>query len=351
MHNHIVSPFTILVEVTRDRKGVGLDLPALKIPLALIDISKKENKANVKQAIEINYLKQATTNVEMYYRRMLSRCAIKVNIPYSSNSEWPNSREIRSLLAPTTKKLIRFVDKSDHYWETATAYLKPITNTLGEENVRRLAWKLYLLILAAKYKSEVILSPEKTLALIHEIESSTNLNAEGRARLAVVAGLFRCFSIPVEGPCLRFLPNVPSHAVSERIAEIMEDAYLLEASHLRRLFGIQQNIASVKRDLRLLLSFIRKERSWAKGLITTGSNLVFGGTASLAALEKLIKVIPELEKGAHYPVLAVNDENIVVKHESYWQFNKGITNKLLLSIDASGLPKRKPNNSFNRTRR
>lgn len=74
--------------------------------------------------------------------------------------------------------------------------------------------------------------------------------------------------------------------------------------------------------------------------------MLIGGDASLAALEKLTKLVPELEKGAHYPVLAVNDENVVVKRESYWQFTKDVSGNLLLSIDASGLPKRKPKKKF-----
>jgi hypothetical protein len=350
MHNNVLSPFTMLFEATRTRKGLVLSESDLRIPLELLPEKSEKSEAHAQLSAKANSPNRAITSLEMHLRRMLSRCALRVNIPYSSNPDWPKSSEVRSSLAPTTKKLIRFVDRSDHYWEAVVAYLKPVSISLGEDyRLSNLAWDLYLLILAAKYKSEVVLPPERTLALIHNIESSTELNAEAKARLSAIEGLFRFFTVPVEGPCLRFLPNISSLAVSERIDEIMEDAYLLEASHLRRLFGIKQNIASIKRDLRLLLSFIRKERPWAKGLVTTSSNFIVGGNASLAALEKLIELVPALEKEAHYPVLAIKDENIVVKRESCFQFVKGISSNLLISMDVVGLQKRKPNKSFDRS--
>ena len=83
----------------------------------------------------------------------------------------------------------------------------------------------------------------------------------------------------------------------------MEDAYILEASRLRRFLGVKQNIISIKRDLRLILSHICKKRAWAKGLVEIGSSTILGGPNSAKALEKLIDIIPSLGDFEQLPVL------------------------------------------------
>jgi len=115
-------------------------------------------------------------------------------------------------------------------------------------------------VLAARYKGEAVLSPEQFIAYTTELDESPSTSAEGRARLARLAGLIQLFDTSQTVPSLRVRPDVGPQDVSHRIAEILEDAYLLEASHLRRTFGLKQNIASVRRDLRKLLEFITKNR-------------------------------------------------------------------------------------------
>ena len=339
MQNNIVCPITLPVEVTRDQKGrAWFDLSAFKTSIALMDISTSTHTKRKESLSE--YENCAATSLELYFRRMLLRCALRVHVPYNSGPDVPSPRQIKALLAPTVKNTIRFVDRYDRYWNAVVAYLRPISRSL--QNDQRdwplaldssLARNLYLLILATKHESEVVLPPRETLDIITKIEANGNLDAEAKARLSVVAGLFGSFTRSVEGHTLRLLPNIPSFALSERIEEILEDAYLLEASHLRRMLGIKECVTSIKRDLRLLLSFIQKKRPWAKGIVSIGSDVVLGGKISSELLEKLIDLVPDLGSGIHYPVLAVKDDRIVIKKESCFQFSRSIKGKTLIRMD------------------
>lgn len=315
----------MLVEVCRDEKGcAGFPLSSFKIPLALKDTPESlalRHGNDKRQALALS--------IESYLRRMIARCALRINIPYSPDQEWIRPRMLKSLLSPTTKKSIRFVDRQEQYWRTVLAYLKPISNKIGPNpKLSQLAWNLYLLILSAKYKSEVVLPPGKTLSLLSELEKDAHFDTEGLARLSVLAGLFNCFEPTTEGPTLRFLPNSHKFAVSERIEEILEDAYLLEASQLRRFLGIKQNITAIKRDLRKLLTYISKERSWAKGLLGIGSSTILGGDASAKVLEKLSVLLPTLELGSDPPVLTDVGEQLFGEQEACIDVIRGIGENL-----------------------
>jgi hypothetical protein len=339
MHNNIVCPFTLPVEVARDKVGrAGFSEEALRTSVAMCDLSKSTRTKRKESLSE--YENRAATSLELYFRRMLSRCALRVHTPYNSGQNVPSPRQIKMVLAPTIKKTVRFVDRYDRYWNAVVAYLRPISRSL--QNDQRdwplawdscLAWNLYLLILATKYESEVVLPPRETLDIIAKIGTTGNLDAEAKARLSVVSGLFGSFTRAVEGHILRLLPNIPSFALSERIEEILEDAYLLEASHLRRLLGIKEKVTSIKRHLRLLLSFIQRKRSWAKGIVSIGSDVVLGGKTSFGLLETLIELVPDLGSGRHYPVLAVKDDRIVFEKESCFQFIRSIQGETLIRLD------------------
>ena len=60
----------------------------------------------------------------------------------------------------------------------------------------------------------------------------------------------------------------------ERIDEILEDAYLLEASKLRMFFSPGANWAALRRDLRILLSWVIRNRGWAKNAFRLGEQIV-----------------------------------------------------------------------------
>ena len=136
---------------------------------------------------------------------------------------------------------------------------------------------LYLLTLATKLKSEVLLPPAEALLHLSRIERHNLQNSEARARASVLMGLFNAFECAIEGPVLHYRPRIGKLAITERIDEILQDAYLLDASRLRRFLGVKSNVASVKRDLHKLLSYISSNRRWAKGLFSVGSITVIQG--------------------------------------------------------------------------
>jgi hypothetical protein len=153
-------------------------------------------------------------------------------------------------------------------------------------------------------------SPERFIANAAKLDKSSSISAEGRARLARLVGLLQLFDTGRAAPSLRVRPDVGPHEVSRRIAEILEDAYLLEASQLRRMFGLKQNVTSIRRDLRKLLEFIAKSRPWDRGLVSLSSTQLIGGDSGLKVMETLVDMLPVLDGSLSQPVLTRIDTNL-----------------------------------------
>ena len=273
-------------------------------------------------------------SVETYIRRMVSHCAVGVHIPYTASEKWIGPRTIKSLLAPSSRKRIQFVDQCNRLWDAVVAYLRPLSEALGANNtLELLAWDLYVITLATRYRTEVALSPERTLLLISQLDKLSELDAECRMRLATIAGILNCFEPNPDGPFLRFLPRATEVLISERLEEIMEDAYFLEASRLRRFLGVKQNVASIKRDLRKVLSHISHKSAWAKGLVGIGSATIMGGNGSAKVLEKLVQLIPSLGSHGQWPVLT--DVHVPsLGNEAYIQIIRGMSGENLYRLQS-----------------
>src|ERR1041384_4680400 len=70
-----------------------------------------------------------------------------------------------------------------------------------------------------------------------------------RARLATIAGLFSSLRAGQgDIPSLSVIPTGKAGILTERVHELAEDAYLLEASAVRRFLGLGSNIAALRRD-------------------------------------------------------------------------------------------------------
>lgn len=230
--------------------------------------------------------------LELYLRRMISRCAIKVYLPSYSKPSWLKPAQMKSTLAPSTRKHLVFLDQRQKVWNAIKAYFEPIRAKHKTDNVGPaydildlVAWDLYCLALSVKYSSEAVLSHEKTIQAIDWLEHKAWFGSEEKSRLARVRGIFGLFTNKEEVPGFRVLPTVFRHCILERIEEILEDAYLLEVSELRRLFSVSVNRAAAKRQLRKITDFIVGHRSWAKGILETGSQLIFPSSGE--PLEKL----------------------------------------------------------------
>ncbi len=202
-------------------------------------------------------------------------------------------------LSSSVRKRVSFIDKKGTLWKTICKYLlfteKDVEISPFNEDKDAIAWYLYLLSLAVKKGAEVPILPNAPLYFISRLIKSQKLSKESLARLPIIEGLFRSFSQHTESPTLTFSPRIPITAIRDRIDEIVEDAYMLEASRLRRFFGYRQNITSIKRDLRLVLKTITQNSKWAKGVVNIGTDIL-STSQNIGGLSKLHEIIPGISK-------------------------------------------------------
>lgn len=326
MQNNVLSPLTMILKMPGYSKRPAFTVSMIETSLELAGHSKGETGRT-----------RLADSVEIYIRRMVSHCAVGVHIPYTASEQWLRPRTIKSLLAPSSRKRIQFVDQRHRLWDAVVDYLRPLYESIGANNaLELLAWDLYVITLATRYKTEVTLSPERTLLLISELDKLSELNAECRMRLATIAGILNCFEPNTDGPFLRFFPRATEVLIYERLEEIMEDAYYLEASRLRRFLGVKQNVASIKRDLRKVLSHISHKSAWAKGLVGIGSATIMGGKGSAKVLEKLVQLIPSLGSHGQWPVLTDVHVPSLGNQEAYIQIIRGMSGENFYRLQSGG---------------
>lgn len=303
MINRIISPLTLAVPAYRDKNGnAGFGIESLEISLLLSQQkSERENSSNISN-------EDLANSIEIYLLKMVSNCAVTVDVPYQSNPNWLKPNKLRSLLSPSLKKTVNFIDSRSSIWNACTAYLQPLVEKIGSRRfLDELIWYLYLLALSAKYKAEVVLPPENALQCVLKLGTEKGLDSESKFRLAKIEGLFKSFNTKVSSPVLN-LDGYRSYIdITERIDEILEDAYLLEASQIKRFFGLNSNKAALKRDLRKILGLITSKRSWAKGLVSVGSTAMYGSDSSDKVLDNLLNIIPQLGNLDEGPVLTGHD--------------------------------------------
>ncbi|MFZ2634274.1 MAG: hypothetical protein WA081_17810 [Desulfosalsimonadaceae bacterium] len=255
---------------------------------------------------------------EEHIRTMVTSCAWKIHIPAHTNSCWATPSHLKSLLTPTFRKRVNFIDKQNSNWKTVLNYFKPMIEDVPLDRspgcqpfygdplllLGRIASDFYNIVLATRHSCEVSLSPQRTLHMIRFLLSSHciwALSAESRNRLTTIEGIFSLFTKKEEIPGFVCIP-LKDYSFSERINEIMEDADLLQASELRRFFGLKSNVASIKRDMRIILKFISK-KGWVKGALNVSSQLCLLPTETGALIDKLIGAIPTLGSDISAPVL------------------------------------------------
>jgi len=305
--NHCICPVTIVIQegIPSHVRGTrfGFTSKHLKACLQLV----REEPANTTAR---GFL---ASSIETYLRRLVSHCALKVHVPAFADCAWQSPAEIKRLLAPSLRSHLVFVDNRKALWQAVWEFFSPVTETVSDTNpnvLSQLAWAFYLLVLAARYHGEAVISAKDFLRYAARVDRDASLSSEARARLARMCGVFRLFEPHGTVPSLRVRADAGPNAVTERIDEILEDAYLLDASSLRRFFGIRQNVASLKKDLRMLFSTVCRSRVWAKGLVDLSSTPLLGGDSAKRVLESLVQIIPALEPQSSQPVLIPMDINI-----------------------------------------
>lgn len=253
-------------------------------------------------------------SLEMYLRKMISTCALRIRIPAHGRSMWASSKRIKSLLSPSAKKRLIFVDHKQSIWACIENYFRCVYEELPTQDssnsaktlpgyLASIAWDLYLLALAAKFRSEAPLNPQQTMDSLDSLLNCESLSRESKVRLSVARGIFAAYSKIIDIPAFSILATATQVAVRERLSEILEDAYLLEASYLKRFISIKSNVASIKRDLRKLIKYIAGNRKWAKGLVGAASQSAVLSSSSMKAAEMLTEIFPDYNPGRGMPTL------------------------------------------------
>ncbi len=244
---------------------------------------------------------------EYHLRELIANCALRVIVPdLHSKLPFLRPRKFKSYLSPSVAKRLLFADKSGAVYDAVAEYYAPFDCAAGNSRpwnhtLDSLIWLTYCLILAAKTGSECPVDVQEFDRLLQGVKSQT-LSLEGQARLANIQALRNSFdsaSISALQPVVS--PN--SNALRERADEILNDAYLLEASFLRRFLSFASNRQAVKRDLSKLLKFISRNRSWAKDIITTTSHIVSLPRSSVQVMEGLLSVCASMPSAATPPLL------------------------------------------------
>lgn len=255
---------------------------------------------------------------EYYLRSMLGACACSVSVPAYGRSMWASPRQIKSVLSKSTAKRLKFADQNHLIWRAVEQYLKPIHDDLQKEfsgvsyqrnietSLSGIVWDFYLLLLAVRENSEVPMLPSRTVAVINRLNRQSGLRSESRARLSIIKGIFALFTKNTDIPGFRCTPS-NCQSLRERLDEILDDAYLLDASVLRRFFGLQANNRSIRRDLRNLVAFIAKNRPWAKGAVAAATQTAILPSSAAEVIDKVLELFPDLSLNCSGPVLINSD--------------------------------------------
>jgi hypothetical protein len=322
--NSVITPTTLVFPKTRGK--LGLKLVDLK---ACLQLSKQQEEEEGSRVV-------LAASIEVYLRYLLTHSAFKIQIPAFAQSEWHSPHLVKSLLSPTTRRHVVFVDRRGAVWGAVSQYLSPLSAMGGDDAaVSEVAWNLYMLVLATRYKGEVVVDPDRVIQGAAKIMRLASVSAEGRARLAQLIGLFRLFDAGCVVPSLRVRCSVGSREVTRRIDGILEDAYLLEASQLRRIFGLRQNEARTKRYLRRLLDFITRNRSWARGLLSLSSTTLISSDSGNRAMDILCSMLPALEGSMSQPVLVRVDANLNYKKEGCVRLVRGISGDWVFRFEST----------------
>jgi len=265
---------------------------------------------------------------------MISNCAFKIYVPVISKS----FKKHLNLAPPTILKRISFVDKRDEIWRAVQKYLQPIYEFLPKNsyNAAFIGWYLFCLVVATKKGAELPFNYLNFSSVIYGIRNNYKLSSEANARLCTIEGICNMFSVEDSISSFRVLPKLDEFSISERIEDILSDAYLLEVSYLRKFFSISSNKAAIKKDISKLIKFILKNRSWAKKILAGASQNLLLSNSKASILEHLIEILPEMHTN-NIPVLLPPLENIcfdenlrvniAVRNRNHWDCLMVMPNK------------------------
>lgn len=214
---------------------------------------------------------------ELHARAMVSTLSTRITIPSPHPAVWMQPRRIRKNLSPTLRKHTRFADRNQEVWKAIRKYFQPMERAVTyPEYLDFIAWPIYLMVIASRSGAAVTFNPEVPRNNLKRLETR-KVKGEAGARLAVIESIFSAYTQTEELPGLSIVPN-RNLVIGERLDEILEDAYLLDASsELKKFFDPRTNKASARRRLRQLTKALQG-RSWAKDAVRGTTRLVTLGT-------------------------------------------------------------------------
>jgi hypothetical protein len=237
--NSILTPPTLTVSLVHgDREFAQKAMDTTEAILSGEKISKNESIISV--------------SIENQLERMVSNCACKVWVPSSIPPAWGTPNSLRSNLPPSYHNILGFADRSDSLWITIENYLRPVFSEIPQDKDNRflqhllleIFWAMYLLTISARQHSEVFINPEKIISIIDKLNSGLEMSSESRARIMRIRGIFSLYTLKADVQGFHCI-TTSGATFRERLDEILEDAYLLEASNLRVFFGYKSNLASL----------------------------------------------------------------------------------------------------------
>jgi hypothetical protein len=198
-----------------------------------------------------------------------------------------------SVLTPSIRKRVSIVDKRDQIWNAISGYFGPVFDSLRIRafNLHHVIWNTYMLVLATRQAAQLHMNVSSAISELDDILEGhkTELSSEAAARLSVVRGILTSLGEPATLPGLVIRAG-PEIRLRERLDEILEDAYLLEASVMRRFLSFEANKASMRRDLRAILRALSRSRKWAKGVVDVAEQTAILPRVATGTAEKLLEL-------------------------------------------------------------
>jgi hypothetical protein len=237
--------------------------------------------------------------LESMARDALTNCAPTLLVPPPSPVSRKEGGGLRkSQLSLSIRRRIKFLDRRDRAWHAVSRYFLPIQDTVDAHAprtgaVQTIAFSFYLLVLSTRASAQVRLPLAHVLRLIEELTAFDSwLSAENRARIALVHGVFASLRASSTLPCLA-LPAGDGFKFADRLEEILEDAYLTEASQLRRFLGYEANASAIRRNLRSVLRAFTRERRWARGVTAVAEQVLVLPKTALQPINRALEALGE----------------------------------------------------------
>lgn len=232
--------------------------------------------------------------VEALARAAVANCAPMLCVPRIPKIvESLGGRLKDSALSASARRRIKILDRRDTVWTAIRTYLEKPQRELRHAGISLAdtGWSLYMLVLATRHGAQFYFNPISARDALDCLVVNSSVSNESAFRLAAIRGVFASFTQRLSLPGLF---TVPTSGVNlrDRLEEILEDAYLAEASFLRRSLSLGANRAAIRRDLRLLLRTIARNVKWARGLVKVGEHTALVPGSLSGIVDALLPVVP-----------------------------------------------------------